>query len=732
MTPFNIGLLSLFSLGLNSISLSIKGSTVLFIILIILALMWAFSAYRKTLPPSSLVIRLILGLLRFATLCVVIFLIFEPTISFHRQVQLKPLLAVIFDDSASMKLEDASGNRLDELDKLMHNPAWESIEDEFEIAWFASGDSLRQLQEINLDSLQLHVIGTDLASSWTEALHRLGETECSACLLITDGGHNAGPDPEEVGFETPCPIFTVGIGDTAKIRDARIETLTSPQYAYKDKSTQITARVSAEGMEGQTVQIELLGNGQQVISRKTINLPPDQLTTEVNLEFTPVKVGQLPLTTRLAQSQDERNVHNNSRSCLLEVRESRIRVLLISGEPDYETMFFCRIAGKLPDLEIHTVNAKQKGGFYHTSQNELNALLEKSDVIVFMGFPDKESSAKARSTIQQALSRKPLPAWFWMNENPLFSNLESIWGKLPFKVSRIGPKTEAAAHPDHYYVIIDPDIEAVELPLWADLPPVQTPAFSINLQEEADVLLSFKNLNNAENIGPASISWTRNKTRLAATLGAGYWRWSFMNQGLTGSGELFESFILKTLRWLSTSPQQQPLDLKPVRNLYSSGQDVEFEATVLSGDGQYVESARIEVLLVGSEGESKIQLAPEGYRYKGSFQPEAVGTYTYHGAAFIEEDTIGTASGKIVVEAYNVEKETLYQNRDLLESIASLTGGQYLPSDSLHLFPDLLEAPFRSAKVGWSRRMFLGWDLWTLLVVLLALEWVIRKRRGML
>jgi drug/metabolite transporter (DMT)-like permease len=97
--------------ALAGYSLDFRGSIFLLILLALLCLAWAWFSYRKTVPPLAFPWRFLLGSLRALALLLLIFLIFEPSLSHRRERPLKPLLAVILDDTQSLQLQDASGTR---------------------------------------------------------------------------------------------------------------------------------------------------------------------------------------------------------------------------------------------------------------------------------------------------------------------------------------------------------------------------------------------------------------------------------------------------------------------------------------------------------------------------------------------------------------------------------------------------------------------------------------------
>jgi hypothetical protein len=714
-----------------------NGSLLLLAALLFAAAIIAVTAYRQTIPPTGRMQRIALGFLRILALGMLIFLIFEPSISRRREHRMKPLVTVLIDDSQSMALNEASGARAEKLKRLLQDPIWNTLRRKFDLAVFAAGDSLRELGSMQFDSLHFEAMKTDLAAGWQGVLRKEKAHDAGALILISDGGDNAGRDPVQAAGVAKIPIYVIGVGDTAEVRDASILRVDSDEYAYRGKETQITAVIKARGMEGYAGVLELTDEEGRILAKANLRLPPDDLEMEQSLRFTPTQTGTQPLTLRLQSSGEERGYENNQRVFPLRVLESRLKVLVISGQPSFESLFFLRTIAAASDarrdIELSAVTRKGDGEFFGLTGSRLENAVTKADVLVLQDLPAENDAATSWRQIQSALSKRKTPIWFWFSVKPNPTGLQELAGEIPFSVAPIPAPGAAEVHPIGFYTEIAPDLETSQRDLWADLPPVQAPPFSVKTNSSVQVLLACKDPQTGMDFGPAWITWESAGRRFAASFGSGYWKWSFVTQGLGGSDELYRSMINGVLQWLASPPENRPLIVKTIKEVYSTGENVRLEAKARGGDGNPVLSAQVEVKIEGPDGETRVILEPSvGGVYSGAFRPNAVGSYAYRALAYGDADTLGTDSGSILVEAYNVEMEAMRQDVALLQEIARVSGGGYFPADSSARLADVLELPPRLAVSEWNRRFFLNWDIWGILIGALALEWVLRKRKGML
>jgi len=119
-------------------------------------------------------------------------------------------------------------------------------------------------------------------------------------------------------------------------------------------------------------------------------------------------------------------------------------------------------------------------------------------------------------------------------------------------------------------------------------------------------------------------------------------------------------------------------------------------------------------------------------RYRGMFQPWGEGEYRIRALAVIEDSEIGTDQGRITVEPFSIELLDARLNEELLRAVGEFSGGGYItPNQADSLFLNLNIPPD-------ERQETKRWELWgkgwilTVIVILLAVEWFIRIRMGML
>jgi len=106
----------------------------------------------------------------------------------------------------------------------------------------------------------------------------------------------------------------------------------------------------------------------------------------------------------------------------------------------------------------------------------------------------------------------------------------------------------------------------------------------------------------------------------------------------------------------------------------------------------------------------------------------AVGKWNITATAVLEEQQIGKASTKFMVEPYSLELENVRLNENTLKSIAEVTDGAYFQFSEIDSLPEALDIKPVLRRVRSEKEI---WDSLILLIIfLLALstEWILRKK----
>jgi hypothetical protein len=225
-------------------------------------------------------------------------------------------------------------------------------------------------------------------------------------------------------------------------------------------------------------------------------------------------------------------------------------------------------------------------------------------------------------------------------------------------------------------------------------------------------------------------------------LGYGVYRWELINEGtreLRGEQktDILSDFVENSLRWLATREEEKRVRIASSKQLYNLGETVRILAQVYDETYAPLSDAEVNVTIQGPDRNYPMSLAPVGNgRYEGTLANLPSGDYRFGGEATQGGKSIGSDAGRFTIGEIGLEFMQPSMNVELLRALAKRTGGSFYTSRDAGALPEAIAQSkgFGPRSVE-SQNDFLLWNYpWVLAAAILAfaLEWVIRKRSGML
>lgn len=303
----------------------------------------AIATYWQVAATSTLRDRVVLGVLRSATLLLVLFCLFRPMLLLSAPVPQKNFVGVLIDDSRSMQIaERGSATRADVVRAALgkgDSALVAVLKEKFQVRLFRFGSSLDRMEDPRV--LTFDAPETRVGDAISYARQELDAVPLSGLVVLSDGADNASA---AVGDELlslkarSVPVFTVGIGAERFSNDVEIERVELPRQVLQGSSFIATALVRQRGHNRAKVPLVVEDEG-RTIAREEIELPPDGSASPVRIAVTVRDAGPRGLRFSIPLQTGEQVSQNNERRALLDVRRRREKVLYIEGEPRYEVRF---------------------------------------------------------------------------------------------------------------------------------------------------------------------------------------------------------------------------------------------------------------------------------------------------------------------------------------------------------------------------------------------------------
>ncbi len=688
----------------------------------------AFLMYRSRLKGIH---RLLLGV-RIAALALLIGLLMEPILALTLHTQRLPLVALLIDDSESMKIADGDTARFEIAKAVLADPSFKNLRDRARVTQFRFSDVLTPLRG------EEELTWTGRASDLAGALDGLREQTMgeglAAVVLISDGGQNLGGRPERAAVDLGTPVIAVGTGNPVAPEDVSIVSAVIDPLGYVGRALVMQVRVHSSGFERVREQVRVLLDDREV-SAQTIVLADGEQTLE--FEIVPKRSGRHAFSVQIAAQAGERTVGNNRVVVSTDVLESRVRILILAGSPGADLGYLRRVLQEDANLEVEVLVRTLMAGWQRDVHRALRTLDERDIVAlinvpyeVLAGVPDQSIVA----FVQKGGGLLALGGDAAFGDGYRHSKLADV---LPVQFLRSSNTFQERAFslsfPDSRHPILRvSDDPLSDLDAWEVLPP----------------LLSYNRVGAA--VSNATVLAHHPTERVDGTpmpvlairrVGAGktaiviyqtFWRHGLMMWGDGKTDVVARAFWKNMVRWLITRDEMSRIKIMTEKSAYRSGEAVAVHASVFDHLLQPRSGARVLARVGDSLSTREVVLRDlGGGRYAGNLGRFPQGDYELQVQARANNSDLGTGTGRFTVGRYSLEYETVRMRAELLGDIAARSGGQYVrPGDLKAALDSLVLAP---EPVVTHHRLRLWGQEWPLflLVGLLVLEWTIRRRWGM-
>jgi len=738
-----------------------------FVLLILIALLVGIFIYFIYIRPRWKLDRgttAALVALRAALLALMIVLLLRPVVVVSSVIPRSSYIAVVVDDSLSMKLPDVPGGstRLDTIKQALLNensgkPSFLSrLEEKFKTNLYGFAGALSAVKDGN--DLNGNGHSSDLAGALDETIKRSSGMPLSAVVIASDGASNVPRDLAATLRELRArdiSVFTVGVGNTTRPMDAELTRVNMPRRVLVGSRLNIEAFVALTGYGATRVLLAIREDGRAVKTEEFSFRGND--TQAVNLEIVPTTPGIHRYTVEITPLDSELTVENNKQDALVEVIQGPMRILYVEGEPRWEL-------GKireslLPNEKNITLVCLQRTGenkFYRQGVGNQTELVS--------GFPKTEEELFA----YDALIIGSVEAGFFSADE--LRNIEAfvarrgggllaLGGRLAFDGGKYKGTTLEELLPvsltgnpiddaNSFLPVYKPQLTAAgqNHPItrlnddhgqnqksWNELPPISVSEVLMGVKPGASVLLEAKKVDGSSSqLVPLLIQQRYGRGQTLALTASDTWRWRMR---MDSKSTAHETFWRQMLRYLVSGTPLQT-EVTSEQDVYALDDTVRIVADIRDKKYNAVTDARATARVTKPSGVNvevplKFTTLNGVNTYDGEFKVDELGQHKIELVG--SSGTLGPLNAKsdLLVSDLNREFYGAAQNSDLLKRVATETGGKYYtPSEAQKLLDDLTyrQSPY-------SERVTKDlWDMpinFMLIVGLLSAEWFLRKREGL-
>ena len=697
-----------------------------FLVLLPFLLAFVYWVYQRTYPQVDPKRRMVLVALRAVAVALLTMVLCEPVLTWWHQQVIRPLVLVLVDTSPSMRVADGSVTRLQQAVAVLGDEGWSARLQQAEVRAWGFAESAYPLALDTVATASTRGQATNIGRALAASLEAVAERErVQGVVLFSDGGHNLGRDPVQLGAELGVPVYALGVGGAEVPVDVQLVEVRTAETGYVGQSQPIDAEVRSWGYEGQRVEVQLY-EGERLLQQQSLLLAGDGQVQRVSFAVTPQQAGPRIFRVAIAPVAGEFATADNEALAFTHILAGRTRVLLLAGGPSEDLAFLRRSLSADSSWAVEAVIQREPDAFYGGAWSP--AVLQGRDVVLLVN-PGAWllNGPPAAALVQHVYAGAgllvvggPKMARAWRADSPLSALMPlQVAGPVPFVPGEVLLRLSAGGR--HHPVVRPPS--GADDP-WLRLPPL--PGYFRTAQQRPGTTVLVESAGGE----PIIAAGAYGEGKVIAALSASFWRLDLMSSGVDGQPQTIRTLWRDAAKWLALDTPGGRVRASTERPVYRAGEEVVFAVQVFDELLRPQPGARVQVALAGREA-FDLQSQGAGH-YRGVASGLAPGAYEYEVRAAVDQAAVGAATGRFVVEEYSIELGDLRADPLLLGELARASGGR---AYSLADWEDMLKqlAP-RKRWVEKAEVLPLWGPLWPALlaIALLAVEWFGRKRSGMI
>lgn len=671
---------------------------------------YSFLLYFKNKQHKELSKKLIylLASLRFLAVFTICFLLLSPLIKSKLKQVEKPILVIAQDNSESLLQQHDSLFLKKQLPAALDKFS-EQLLDKFDIHYFTYGQSVSEGKNVNYLEKQ-----TDISELIGEVANRYANRNIGAVILTGDGIFNKGTIPVFDAQKLKIPFYTIALGDTIPKKDALIKDVLHNKIAFLNNSFPIEIKIEARDLKGKKSKLTVVKKDKLIYTQE-INYTSNFFETTIPLQFDATEKGAQRYSINITKVDGEITEKNNSRDIVIDVLDSRQKVLILADAPHPDIN---AVKSALDD------NQNYETEFFITEK--FNKKISAYNLVVLAQIPNNFSNPVK---IMQEIKQSNIPVLFLIGNQTNFNALTNLDFGLSAQLKNAKANEVTPVIENMFSLFSVSDLSRNTITNYS---PLSVPYANYKFTNGFQTILS-QQLGVVKTKEPLVVVGEHNNQKIAYILGEGIWKWRLIDFSKNKNHNQFNELLTKIVQYLSVK-ENKSLFRVTTKNSYFDNEAITFDSELYNESYELINDAELSLTLI-DENDKKysFNFSPVNNRYKLNAGIFAAGNYKYEAKANYKEKSY-TARGEIIVNKIVVELLNTTADHQLLNLLANKTDGKMYFVNELQKLSEELNNRNDLVSVGYEEQVLsdainLKW-IFVLIIVLLSLEWFLRKYNG--
>lgn len=648
---------------------------------------------------------------RFVSVTVLAVLLLSPFIRTRNTKQFKPVVAVINDNSESVKagLKADTTAYKQQLEKLISK-----LGDKYDVVPYNAGDVLKRGVDFSYTDKS-----TDLSGALDEINSIYYNQNLGAVVIASDGIYNKGVNPVYTAAKAGYSVYTIALGDTTIQKDQKLSNAYYNKITYLNDQFALRVDVEQTNLPGKNVKLSVYevgeGNNATLLQGKDIVYTSDNFFQSYDFVLPASRVGIMHYRIALSNVEGEVTYRNNVRDIFVEVLDGRQKILLVaqSPHPDIAAFKAAIESNKNYQLDVEFAEsfAKKLNEYNLVILHQLPSANNRAAAIL------KEAAGLKKSLLFVVGSQTLLPEFVRAQQSVTIKGNADKFNEVTANVSK-----DFAL-----FTLSDKTIQTIP-----KLPPFSCFFGEFSANASSKVLLTQK-INSVATDFPL---WLLNETgeqKTGVICGEGLWRWRLYDYLLNKNHDATNELINKTVQYLAVKSDKRPFRVNQTKTIYQDNEAVTFDAQLYNASYELVNQPDVDLKITGGDKpyEYKFSKTENAYSLNAGFLP--VGNYAYTATTKLGNSTY-TASGKFSVSPLQLEEMRTRADHQVLYQLATQHNGAMHYLNDIDKIAEEIDARNQLKPILYDTFVTEGainlkW-IFFLLLALISAEWIIRKYLG--
>jgi len=664
---------------------------------------YAFLLYRKLNKDIAKPVTYSLFAIRWLVVSFLCFFLLNPLIKNTTTYTEKPIIIIAADNSASVTKNKDSVFYKNQYPVLLHKFS-DALADKYEVKFVRFSEDVS-----NNDTLNFKGKETNISNAFADIQNNFEGKNVGAVVLATDGLYNTGSNPVSDIERMNYPVYTIALGDTTLQKDALVKKINHNQTAYIGNQFPVEIQVQATDLQGKDAVLSI-SQGDKKLAEQKIKYTSANYTGIFNFLLNADKAGVQRYQATLTLSDGEQIKNNNSMPFVVDVIDKREKILVLIGAPHPDIAALKQVIETNQSYEVEVELAEH-----------FNSSLKPYSLLILHNVNLNNQGTK-RITAEIA-SNKTSVWQFSKNDFWAFSSLRFI--------SSVGRYNDAEPIVNSGFSLFTVSNDLKNY--LKEFPAVTCALTSYKISNGAVALIN-QQIGQVQTDNPILLFADNGGQKSALFCGEGLWRWKLRDYADHENNALFEELVQKTIQYLSVKADKSFFKVF-TKKIINENEPVEFDAEAFNPSYELVNESDVSMIITNeAKKQFTYTFSKAGNAYHlsaGNFPP---GDYTYFAQVKINNQLF-SQRGEFTVKPLLAEFTSTTADHALLYNISKKTGGQmFYPKQLDGLQKKLLDNDNIKTLVHEQKEVndFINLKiLFFLLLVLLSIEWFVRKYSGL-